>query len=127
MFVKRLINVIVTVPLLLAVSGILFSSIGLISWWMMDIGNSTSSWLLKTSSMLIGGVVSAVVFCAGLCCIFATLPVIFTGSGLLCKRVRKNDSLTYKNGQIFCVFIKDDLIWRFDPLLIGKKFFVCFF
>jgi hypothetical protein len=117
MIIKRLINLLVTMPILVSLLCFLWGSLFPINKWMGEVEH------LEYGSILysVGFIFSVILVLGGLYCTSGILVVITTGTGILWKRVEEKSFLLEKDGKIFKSFNHDHLIWRLDPIFRGRK------
>ena len=123
MFFKRLINAVVTIPLLVIISATLLLSSVFIGTWMDGFEQTGAHGILGVATLLSMAIAWLATFGGAVlvCCCIAM--VIITGEGIFWRKVNQHDWLQGKNGSIVQSFSEDKLVWRFDPIFRGRKLF----
>ena len=121
MFFKRLINALVTIPVLITICCALIIFCAFIGQVMDAIENSRTYGFTEMVTLLALAVVFCVLFLTAVLLGTGIHIVIWTGDGMLWRKVEEGDFLQDKNGQTIHTFSESKLIWRFDNIFKGRK------
>ncbi|MEI7513145.1 MAG: hypothetical protein WCJ74_00795 [bacterium] len=121
MFLKRIVNTVVTASIFLFVIYFLAETILSKIFWLLELEGpsvydlpATWHWFLGITFFTLMAV--GIVFCG-----FCILEILITGNGILWKRVEGEDFEYSMNQKIFYVRNGDKFIWRLDPVFKGRR------
>ncbi len=124
MFMKWLINTVISVPVLLFVAYVLIYGCAFLGHWL---DNFEQAYRLDDMEVFFFIAIYALVFLLDVAMFLGALAaalyalfVVISGDGPIWRKVDKGDFLVDKNGSVVREFTKSDLILRTDPMF--KKF-----
>jgi hypothetical protein len=126
MFAKRLINMLVSVPLMLFIGAALIVGTAYVGH-QLDVFEQTfkpagsDDMIVMTAVLAVGAAVFMALFLGALLAWLYGSYAFFTGDGLLYRRVNKGDSLQNADESVFTEFDKTEFIYRFSPMLAGRQ------
>ena len=123
MFVKWLVNFIVSTPVYLAIATSLLIGCAYAAHCVDQLGDAHRFGTAITIVLMGVGMVLVIVTGIGalLFGMKALLVLIEGEGGFLCRRVDEYDSLHNPDGSVFREFKETDLIWRWNPIFNGRE------
>ncbi len=121
MILRRLINTVVTIPLLISTCAILLLLAITVGTWMNSFEEIATNGFVDMVTLLFAAVILLAAL-AGAIVAFACIPlVITTGTGVFWRRVDRFSFLQDKDGWTNRPFTEEKLVWRFDRVFKGKR------
>jgi hypothetical protein len=122
MFIKRLVNSVITIPVLFVISAVLIVASAYLGHYL-DYFEATHQPIgVGAVAFLMGAaMLDCLMFLGAVFISTGAVAVLITGHGLLWRRVDEHDFLQNPDGSVFRRFEKADLIWRWSPIFNGRK------
>ena len=121
MILKRVVNILVTIPILICFFVLFAFMFYLVNHSMLDLDASEVVGPIKFFKVSVGVIFATLLIIGMLRCFALLIVLILTGDGIIWRKVEKNNFLLSKEGEVVHVFKEPELIWRYHKMFSSNK------